>query len=43
MTVTSTDWTSDVQGNGRYAEVNGINLYYATQGAGRFVHRRFDW
>ncbi len=33
--MTTTDWTSDVKGNGQYAEVNGINLYYATHGAGR--------
>ena len=35
MIVTTTDWTSDAQGNGQYAEVNGINLYYETHGAGR--------
>jgi pimeloyl-ACP methyl ester carboxylesterase len=30
-----TDWTTDVKGSGQYAEVNGINLYYETHGAGR--------
>src|SRR5256886_16878271 len=30
-----TDWTTDVKGAGQYAEVNGINLYYETHGAGR--------
>jgi pimeloyl-ACP methyl ester carboxylesterase len=34
-TVTATDWTTDAQGSGRYAEVNGINLYFETHGAGR--------
>ena len=34
-TVTTTEWTSDTAGNGRYAEVNGINLYYETYGSGR--------
>src|SRR5262245_1813990 len=29
------DWTSDAGGNGEYAEVNGINLYYETHGTGR--------
>jgi len=29
-----TDWTTDVKGTGRYAEVNGIKLYYETHGAG---------
>ncbi|MGR6319498.1 alpha/beta hydrolase [Micromonospora soli] len=33
--MTATDWTTDVEGTGRYAEVNGINLYYETHGAGR--------
>jgi pimeloyl-ACP methyl ester carboxylesterase len=31
----TTDWTTDVKGAGAYAEVNGINLYYETHGAGR--------
>src|SRR5438552_866154 len=30
-----TDWTTDVKGTGQYAEVNGINLYFETHGAGR--------
>jgi pimeloyl-ACP methyl ester carboxylesterase len=34
-TVTATEWTSDAQGTGQYAEVNGINLYYETHGSGR--------
>src|SRR5438105_11083712 len=34
-TTMKTDWTTDVKGTGRYAEVNGINLYYETHGAGR--------
>jgi pimeloyl-ACP methyl ester carboxylesterase len=29
------DWTSDTKGTGQYAEVNGINLYFETHGAGR--------
>jgi pimeloyl-ACP methyl ester carboxylesterase len=33
--VTAIDWTSDTPGTGQYAEVNGINLYYETHGAGR--------
>jgi pimeloyl-ACP methyl ester carboxylesterase len=33
--VTSTDWTTDAKGTGQYAEVNGINLYFETHGAGR--------
>ncbi|PSK67172.1 Soluble epoxide hydrolase [Micromonospora sp. MH33] len=32
--MTATDWTTDVAGVGRYAEVNGINLYYETHGTG---------
>jgi pimeloyl-ACP methyl ester carboxylesterase len=35
ITVTASDWTTDAQGTGRYAEVNGINLYFETYGAGR--------
>jgi pimeloyl-ACP methyl ester carboxylesterase len=31
---TTTGWTSTI-GNGQYAEVNGINLYYETHGTGR--------
>ena len=33
--MTATDWASGTQGTGHYAEVNGINLYYETHGAGR--------
>ena len=33
--MSNTDWTSDAQADGQYAEVNGINLYYETHGAGR--------
>jgi pimeloyl-ACP methyl ester carboxylesterase len=33
--VTTTDWTSESQGTGQYAEVNGINLYVETHGTGR--------
>jgi pimeloyl-ACP methyl ester carboxylesterase len=33
--VTATDWASGVPGAGQYAEVNGLNLYYETHGAGR--------
>ncbi len=29
------DWSSAAMGDGRYAEVNGINLYYETHGSGR--------
>ena len=31
----TTDWTTEARGSGKYAEVNGINLYYETHGAGR--------
>jgi pimeloyl-ACP methyl ester carboxylesterase len=31
----STTWTTDVKGTSAYADVNGINLYYETHGAGR--------
>jgi len=34
MTMTS-DWTTQTKGTGKYAEVNGINLYYETHGTGR--------
>ncbi len=33
--MTATDWASSAPGAGHYAEVNGLNLYYETQGAGR--------
>ena len=29
------DWSSEAMGDGQYAEVNGINLYYETHGSGR--------
>jgi pimeloyl-ACP methyl ester carboxylesterase len=35
ITVTATNWTTEAKGTGRYAEVNGINLYFETHGAGR--------
>src|SRR5215469_858403 len=35
ITMTATDWASGVQGAGHYAEVNGLNLYFETHGAGR--------
>jgi pimeloyl-ACP methyl ester carboxylesterase len=31
----TTDGKTEAQGNGRYAEVNGINLYYESNGTGR--------
>src|SRR2546430_9341483 len=31
----TTDSTTDTKGTGKYAEVNGLNLYYETHGAGR--------
>jgi pimeloyl-ACP methyl ester carboxylesterase len=33
--VTATDRTADAQSSGQYAEVNGINFYFETHGAGR--------
>lgn len=33
--MTATNWASDAPGTGHYAEVNGINLYFETHGAGR--------
>jgi pimeloyl-ACP methyl ester carboxylesterase len=33
--VTASDPTTAAHGNGQYAEVNGINLYFETHGAGR--------
>jgi pimeloyl-ACP methyl ester carboxylesterase len=33
--VTTSDPTTEAHGNGQYAEVNGINLYFETHGAGR--------
>jgi len=32
--VSVTDWTTDAKGTGRYADVNGINLYFETHGPG---------
>jgi pimeloyl-ACP methyl ester carboxylesterase len=34
-TTMTTDWTTEAMGIGEYAEVNGINLYHETHGAGR--------
>src|SRR3979411_3098105 len=34
MKMTS-DWTGHAKGTGKYADVNGINLYYETHGKGR--------
>jgi pimeloyl-ACP methyl ester carboxylesterase len=31
----TTEWTTEAKGTGQYADVNGINLYYETHGAGR--------
>ena len=31
----TTDWATEATGAGRYADVNGLNLYYETQGSGR--------
>jgi pimeloyl-ACP methyl ester carboxylesterase len=33
--MTATEWTAASAGSGQYADVNGINLYYETYGAGR--------
>jgi pimeloyl-ACP methyl ester carboxylesterase len=33
--MTTTEWTTEQRGTGEYADVNGINLYYETQGSGR--------
>jgi pimeloyl-ACP methyl ester carboxylesterase len=33
--MTSSDRTTDAEGTGQYAEVNGINFYFETHGAGR--------
>jgi pimeloyl-ACP methyl ester carboxylesterase len=33
--VTTTQWITTTPGTGKYADVNGINLYYETQGSGR--------
>jgi pimeloyl-ACP methyl ester carboxylesterase len=34
-TTVTTEWTAEATGTGEYADVNGINLYYETHGAGR--------
>src|SRR3989442_4770439 len=31
----TTEWTTDTKGTGKYAKVNGLNVYYETHGAGR--------
>jgi pimeloyl-ACP methyl ester carboxylesterase len=33
--MTASEWTAGSAGSGQYADVNGINLYYETHGAGR--------
>jgi pimeloyl-ACP methyl ester carboxylesterase len=33
--VTASQWTTEAQGSGDYAEVNGINLYFETHGSGK--------
>ena len=33
--MTATEWTAESAGTGQYADVNGIDLYYETYGAGR--------
>jgi pimeloyl-ACP methyl ester carboxylesterase len=33
--MTATDWTTEAKGAGRYADVNGLHLYYETHGTGR--------
>jgi pimeloyl-ACP methyl ester carboxylesterase len=33
--MTATQWTAESAGSGQYANVNGIDLYYETHGAGR--------
>ena len=35
--MTTSDRTTDGEGSGQYAEVNGVNLYFETHGAGRPV------
>ncbi|GII32502.1 alpha/beta fold hydrolase [Planotetraspora mira] len=32
--MTATEWTAETAGSGRYADVNGVNLYYETYGTG---------
>jgi pimeloyl-ACP methyl ester carboxylesterase len=31
----TTDWTTEAKGTGRYAKINGLDMYYETHGAGR--------
>jgi pimeloyl-ACP methyl ester carboxylesterase len=33
--MTTTDWTAETRGAAAYADVNGLHLYYETQGSGR--------
>jgi pimeloyl-ACP methyl ester carboxylesterase len=33
--MTTTDWTTKTKGEGRYADVNGLHLYYELHGTGR--------
>ncbi|MDF2734754.1 MAG: alpha/beta fold hydrolase [Chloroflexota bacterium] len=33
--MTALDWTSETMGGGEYADVNGLHMYYETQGSGR--------
>jgi pimeloyl-ACP methyl ester carboxylesterase len=33
--MTATDWTNPAQGNGTYADVNGLHVYYETHGSGK--------
>ena len=33
--MTASEWSAEGAGTGQYADVNGINLYYETHGAGR--------
>jgi hypothetical protein len=33
--VTITDWTTETQGVGAYADINGLHMYYSTTGSGR--------
>jgi pimeloyl-ACP methyl ester carboxylesterase len=35
--MTTTDWTATTTGTGAYADVNGLHVYYETQGSGRPV------
>src|SRR6476620_9707820 len=33
--MTTTDWTTETKGEGRYADVNGLHMYYEAHGSGR--------